>query len=109
LVICHADALILKEILLVQRGFKEKSMSISLRPFFVLVLLLAASGALWADDDAARREASRAELNKLVDLEFVRHRGLRSFARLELAVRQLADACRTGKHVATPPSPGNSY
>jgi hypothetical protein len=45
------------------------------------------------------------ELTKLLDLDQVRRRGLKSFARLERAIKQLAEACKTGKHVATPPSP----
>lgn len=44
----------------------------------------------------------QAELTKLVDIEQVRSRGLRSFARLENAIKQLAEACKTGVHVATP-------
>jgi Domain of unknown function (DUF4276) len=47
----------------------------------------------------------QAELTKLLDLNEIRLRGLRSFARLESAIRQLCHACRTGQHVATPPSP----
>jgi hypothetical protein len=46
----------------------------------------------------------QAELTRLVDLNVVRARGLKSFARLEAAIRQLAGACQSGKHVATPPS-----
>ena len=45
------------------------------------------------------------ELTKLLDLDQVRRRGLKSFARLERAIKQLAEACKTGIHVATPPSP----
>jgi len=44
----------------------------------------------------------QAELTELVDLDIVRKRALRSFARLESALQQLASAFRTGKHVATP-------
>jgi hypothetical protein len=47
------------------------------------------------------------ELTRLLDLNQVRQRGLKSFARLEKAIKQLADACKTGTHVATPPSPSS--
>lgn len=46
----------------------------------------------------------QAELTTLLDLGVVRQRGLRSFVRLERAVKQLTDAGRTGEHIATPPS-----
>lgn len=45
------------------------------------------------------------ELTKLLDFAQVRERGLKSFARLEKAIKQLSQACQTGQHVATPPSP----
>ena len=46
----------------------------------------------------------QAELTSLVDIGQIRQRGLRSFSRLEVAIQQLAQACKTGVHIATPPS-----
>ncbi len=46
----------------------------------------------------------QAELTKLVDLAEIRERGMRSFTRLETAIKQLAGACKSGSHLATPPS-----
>jgi hypothetical protein len=39
------------------------------------------------------------------DLDPVRKQGMRPFARLEAAVKQLVDAIRSGKHVVTPEPP----
>jgi hypothetical protein len=46
-------------------------------------------------------------LTKLLDGDFapLRNRQLRSFRRLENAIKQLIDACRTGRHVVTPQRP----
>ena len=42
------------------------------------------------------------ELTRLVELEVIRQRGMRSFKRLEDAVRELIEANRSGRHVCTP-------
>lgn len=42
------------------------------------------------------------DLTDMVDLNLVRQRGLRSFVRLENAIRQIVAAMRTGNHTATP-------
>ena len=42
------------------------------------------------------------ELMEFVDLDVIRRRELRSFRRVESAVKQLFEACRTGNHIATP-------
>jgi len=44
----------------------------------------------------------QAALTRLVDLEEIRRRQMRSFRRLESALAQLVDAIRKGEHVATP-------
>jgi hypothetical protein len=41
-------------------------------------------------------------LTRAVDLDAIRQRNLRSFRRLESAVRQLVEAIRSGKHIVTP-------
>ncbi len=41
-------------------------------------------------------------LTEMVDLDLIRGRALRSFRRLENAVRELADAIRSNQHVVTP-------
>lgn len=64
-----------------------------------------------AKGELSRRMASgykpttdQALLTKLLDLDLLRKKNLKSFARLERAVVQLAAACQTGRHIATPPS-----
>jgi hypothetical protein len=42
------------------------------------------------------------ELTRFVDLDLVRGRGMRSFRRLEAAVRELVEAIRRDEHVVTP-------
>jgi hypothetical protein len=44
----------------------------------------------------------QAELTRLLDLRLVRDADMRSFRRLESAVKELVNAIRTGDHVATP-------
>jgi hypothetical protein len=44
----------------------------------------------------------QAALTEIVDLNVIRSCGLRSFKRLETALHQLAEACKTGHHVSTP-------
>ena len=41
-------------------------------------------------------------LTRLIDLDVIRKRQLRSFRRMDSAVTQLLDAVRTGQHVSTP-------
>jgi hypothetical protein len=49
----------------------------------------------------------QAALTKLMNdhLDVLRQRPMRAFARLEKAVREVADAIRRGKHVVTPSPP----
>lgn len=44
----------------------------------------------------------QAHLARAVDLNVIRKRNLRSFRRLESALRQLVEAVRSGKHIVTP-------
>lgn len=44
-------------------------------------------------------------LTRAVDLDAIRQRNLRSFRRLESALRQLVEAIRWGKHIVTPTEP----
>jgi hypothetical protein len=44
----------------------------------------------------------QADLTKMVDVNVIRQRGLRSFRRLENALSQLASAARSGRHIASP-------
>lgn len=44
----------------------------------------------------------QAPLTRAVDLNAIRQRNLRSFCRLESALRQLVEAIRSGKHIVTP-------
>ncbi len=41
-------------------------------------------------------------LTRAVDLNTIRQRNLRSFRRLESALRQLVEAIRSGKHIVSP-------
>jgi len=49
-----------------------------------------------------RPTRDQAELTKLVDLNAIRSREMRSFRRLESAVNELTGAIRSGKHMSTP-------
>ena len=44
----------------------------------------------------------QAELTRLVDLSLVRQQGMRSFRRLEAAIKELVEAIRRGVHAVTP-------
>lgn len=44
----------------------------------------------------------QAELTRLVDLNVIRARNMRSFRRLEAALKQLTSAIRSGEHIITP-------
>ena len=44
----------------------------------------------------------QAELTRLVDLDAIRARNMRSFRRLEAALNQLTSAIRSGEHIITP-------
>jgi len=61
----------------------------------------------WLDDrmeGAYRESRHQAELTKLIDLDMIRERKMRSFQRLESAVREIVAAIRENRHVATPTS-----
>lgn len=47
----------------------------------------------------------QAALTQIVNPETIRQRGLRSFRRLENAIRQLAKAFKSGTHVVSPTVP----
>jgi hypothetical protein len=49
-----------------------------------------------------RPTRDQAELTRLVDLQVVRARRMRSFQRLEAAIDELVTAVRSGNHVVTP-------
>lgn len=82
----------------------------------------AGEGQIVGDLESAPRDAKRAlgelmtngykptldqaELTKLLDLSVLRRRGLRSFTRLESAIKLLAEACRTASHISSPSPPG---
>jgi hypothetical protein len=51
-----------------------------------------------------KASTDQGHLASMVDLSLIRERHLKSFARFEKAVLQLFGACRTGQHIATPPS-----
>jgi hypothetical protein len=64
----------------------------------------------WLDqrlDDGYKESRDQELLTRLMvdQLGAIRERGMRSFRRLETALRQLVEAIRSGKHVATPPAP----
>ncbi len=44
----------------------------------------------------------QAELTRLVDLDLIRQQGMRSFRRLECAIKELVGAIRSGEHAVTP-------
>jgi hypothetical protein len=44
----------------------------------------------------------QAELTRLVDLDLIRQQGMRSFRRLECAIKELVSAIRSGEHAVTP-------
>jgi hypothetical protein len=46
----------------------------------------------------------QAELTRLVDLDLIRQKGMRSFRRLESAIDGLVNAIRSGEHAVTPTS-----
>jgi hypothetical protein len=43
-----------------------------------------------------------ARLERLVDLNLIRQQGMRSFRRLESAIKELVGAIRPGEHAVTP-------
>jgi hypothetical protein len=49
-----------------------------------------------------RPARDQTELTRLVDINLIRKQDMRSFRRLESAVKQLVEAIRSGKHVVTP-------
>lgn len=49
-----------------------------------------------------KESIDQAELTKLVDIDEIRQRNMRSFRRLEHALSQLLEAVKTGRHIATP-------
>jgi hypothetical protein len=44
----------------------------------------------------------QAELTRLIDLDEIRSQGMRSFRRLESAVKEMVGAIRSGVHMVTP-------
>jgi len=56
-------------------------------------------------DGGYKPTRDQATLTKLLDLQVIRERGMRSFQRLESAVSELVKAIRTENHVVTPSDP----